>query len=172
MRQGFNPWVGKIPWRRKWQPTLVFLPGESHGQRSLVGYCPRDLKESDMTEWLSTAQHIKGLFSISSLIIDIPQSAHLPGLHCQWLNILSPPFIIRLILLPSRFSLHFDFLIKGSQWSPLFLKLVYHWIWATQLTSQLHSWVGKLCQLSTPAHCLFLYSLQAKNGVFILILYF
>ena len=35
---GFNPWVGKILWRRAWQPTLVFLPGESHGQRSLVGY--------------------------------------------------------------------------------------------------------------------------------------
>ena len=34
----FDPWVGKIPWRRKWQPTTVFLPGESHGQRSLVGY--------------------------------------------------------------------------------------------------------------------------------------
>ena len=34
---GFDPWVGKIPWRRKWQPTLVFLPGETHGRRSLVG---------------------------------------------------------------------------------------------------------------------------------------
>ena len=34
----FDPWVGKIPWRRAWQPTPVFLPGESHGQRSLVGY--------------------------------------------------------------------------------------------------------------------------------------
>ena len=36
----FDPWVGKIPWRRVWQPTPVFLPGESHGQRSLVGYSP------------------------------------------------------------------------------------------------------------------------------------
>ena len=36
----FSPWVEKIPWRRKWQPTPVFLPGESHGQRSLVGYSP------------------------------------------------------------------------------------------------------------------------------------
>ena len=35
---GFNPWVGKIPWRREWQPTLVFLLGEFHGQRSLAGY--------------------------------------------------------------------------------------------------------------------------------------
>ena len=35
-----HPWVGKIPWRRAWQPTPVFLPGESHGQRWLVGYSP------------------------------------------------------------------------------------------------------------------------------------
>ena len=49
-RRGFNPWVGKIPWRRKWQPTPVFLPGESHGQRSLVGYSPWGNKESDMTK--------------------------------------------------------------------------------------------------------------------------
>ena len=45
----FNPWIGKISWRRKWQPTPVFLPGKSHG-RSLVGYSPWDRKESDTTE--------------------------------------------------------------------------------------------------------------------------
>ena len=39
-RHGFSPWVGKIPWRRKWQPTPVLLPRKSHGQRSLVGYNP------------------------------------------------------------------------------------------------------------------------------------
>ena len=39
-RRGFNSWVGKIPWRRKWQPTPVFLPGEPQGQRSLAGYSP------------------------------------------------------------------------------------------------------------------------------------
>jgi len=44
----------KIPRRRKWQPDPVFLPGESHGQRSLAGYSPRDPKESDTTERLST----------------------------------------------------------------------------------------------------------------------
>ena len=49
-RGGFDPWVRKIPWRRTWQPTPVFLPGESHGQRTLVGYSPRGLKELDMTE--------------------------------------------------------------------------------------------------------------------------
>ena len=39
-RHGFDPWVGKVPWRKAWQPILVFLPGESHGQRSLAGYSP------------------------------------------------------------------------------------------------------------------------------------
>ena len=48
----FDPWVWKIPWRRKWQPTPVCLPGESHGQRSSVGYSPQGHKESDTTEWL------------------------------------------------------------------------------------------------------------------------
>ena len=49
-RHGFDPWVGKIPWRRAWQPTAVFLPGESHGQWGLVGYSPWGHKESDTTE--------------------------------------------------------------------------------------------------------------------------
>ena len=47
---GFDPWVRKIPWRRRWQPTPVFLPGKSHGQRSLVGYSPWGCKESNTTE--------------------------------------------------------------------------------------------------------------------------
>ena len=49
-RSGFHPLVGKIPWRRAWQPTPVFLPGESHGQRRLVSYSPWGLKELDTTE--------------------------------------------------------------------------------------------------------------------------
>ena len=43
-------WVSKIPWRREWQPTPTFLPGELHGQKSLVGYSPWSHKQSDMTE--------------------------------------------------------------------------------------------------------------------------
>ena len=49
-RSGFDPWVGKILWRRKWQPTPVLLPGKSHGWRSVVAYSPWGHKESDMTE--------------------------------------------------------------------------------------------------------------------------
>ena len=53
-RLGFNPWVRKIPWRRVWQPTPLFLPGESHKQRSLVGYSPWGHKKLDRTEQLSS----------------------------------------------------------------------------------------------------------------------
>jgi len=49
-RHGFSPWVGKIPWRRTWQLTPVFLPGEFHRQKRLAGYNPRGHKESDMIE--------------------------------------------------------------------------------------------------------------------------
>ena len=55
-RLGFDPWVRKIPWRRKWQPTPAFLPEKSHGQRSLVGYSPWGCKESDTTS-LSLSFH-------------------------------------------------------------------------------------------------------------------
>ena len=51
---GFSSWVRKIPWRRKWQPSPVFLPGGSHGQRSLVGYILWGCKESDITEHTGT----------------------------------------------------------------------------------------------------------------------
>ena len=49
-RPRFDPWGGKILWRRKWQSTPILLPGKSHGQRSLVGYSPWGRKESDTTE--------------------------------------------------------------------------------------------------------------------------
>ena len=59
---GLDPWVRKLLWKREWQPTPVFLPGESHGQRSLVGHSPQDHKESDTTEaththWTHTHTH-------------------------------------------------------------------------------------------------------------------
>ena len=58
-RPGFDPWVGKNPWSRVWQPIPVFLPGESTWTDSrLAGYSPCDRKETDTTERLSTAQHV------------------------------------------------------------------------------------------------------------------
>ena len=56
-RRGFSPWVEKIPWRRKWQLTPGFLSGQSHGQRSLVGYRPRGCKESGMTKVTYSIAH-------------------------------------------------------------------------------------------------------------------
>ena len=56
-RCGFNPWAGTIPWRRKRQLTPVFLPRESHGQRSLAGYSPWGRKKSDTTEHTHTHTH-------------------------------------------------------------------------------------------------------------------
>ena len=55
-RCGFDPWVGKIPWWRAQQPTPVFLPGEFHGQRSLMGLW--DCEEVDMTE-VTEGEHAK-----------------------------------------------------------------------------------------------------------------
>ena len=60
-RPGFDPWAQKIPWRRKWQPIPVFLPGESHGQRSLVGYSPRGRKDSDTAERLPLHFHLESM---------------------------------------------------------------------------------------------------------------
>ena len=57
-RCGFDSWVRKFPWRRKWQLTPVFLPEKSHGQRNLAVYSSWGCKESDTTEWLSIAQDI------------------------------------------------------------------------------------------------------------------
>ena len=56
---GSIPGLGRSPWRRKWQPTPVLLPGKSHGQRSLVDYCPWGRKESDTTERLHFHFHIQ-----------------------------------------------------------------------------------------------------------------
>ena len=59
MKRRFNPWVRKSPWRRAWEPTPVFLPGESHGQSSLVGYSSWSLKESDTTEHACTCTWVR-----------------------------------------------------------------------------------------------------------------
>ena len=74
-RPGFDPWVGKVPWRRKWQPTPVILPGKSHGQRSLVGYNPWGHKESNTTErLLSLTQTVGEVMQI--LVTSFKRSLH------------------------------------------------------------------------------------------------
>ena len=67
--QWFHPWVGKIPWRMKWQPTPVSLPGKSHGQRSLAGYSPWGCKELAMTECTHTEWWENGGFRHRRLVL-------------------------------------------------------------------------------------------------------
>ena len=63
-------WVGKIPWRRKWQPNPVLLPGKSHGRRSLVGYSPWGCKESGVTKHSThTAGHTADAWNIIPLVL-------------------------------------------------------------------------------------------------------
>ena len=64
----FDPWVRKIPWRRVWQPTLIFLPGESHEQGNLVGYSPQGGKELEMTEAPEYA-HTHGICNFSIYLL-------------------------------------------------------------------------------------------------------
>ena len=85
-RCGFDPWVGKIPWQRKWQPTLVSLPGKSHGQRNLVGDGPWDCKRAGndlvtiqqqagirgripLGQYLCTFLHVSGSFSSEEILV-------------------------------------------------------------------------------------------------------
>ena len=67
-RLQFDPWVQEITWRRKWQPTPVFSPGKSHGQRSLVGYSPRGLQSET---WLSMHPPVNYQSNIESALISL-----------------------------------------------------------------------------------------------------
>ena len=67
----FHPWVRKVFWRRKWQPTPVLLLGKSNGRNSLVGYSPRDHRESDTTKWLTLTHLTKHSYGIWSSLVRI-----------------------------------------------------------------------------------------------------
>ena len=73
-RHGFNPCLRKIPWRNKWQPTPVFLPGKFHRQRSLAGCCPWGRKELDMSEQVSSCYLISEISLKQILELDHPLS--------------------------------------------------------------------------------------------------
>ena len=76
-RHQFDPWIGKIPWRKKWQPTPVFLPGKSHGQRSLVGYSPWGCKRVGL-DW-ATKRNNKSVVDCRTVTI-LHHSLHLSPL--------------------------------------------------------------------------------------------
>ena len=83
-----DPWVGRIPWRKKWQPTPVFLLRESHGQRSLAGYRPWGHKELDTTEHLSThTMYTQRSVGGGSVLIPDPFGGQVPktwGIDPPW----------------------------------------------------------------------------------------
>ena len=74
-RSWFDPQVRKTPWRRKWQPTPVFLPGESHEQRSLAGYSPWGCKELDMSIYVAW-----------TIRESYPHKTHKKNLHSKFHN--------------------------------------------------------------------------------------
>jgi len=119
---GFDLWVGMISWRREWLlPTPVFLPGEFHGQRSLVGYSPWGHKESDMTEWLS--------------LFFFPQnqdSAHSQATCSNQSHLLLGPYLVTTTLpatsIPSS-CFTFNYILEVS-----FLSLLCHLIWSGTLS--------------------------------------
>ena len=87
---GSIPGSRRLPWRREWQPAPVFLPGESHGQRNLVGYCPTGCKESNTTEQLTLTRLSQGL---NTWVFLYPLFAvNLLNHHSQAVNILLAPF--------------------------------------------------------------------------------
>ena len=75
----FDSWDGKMPWNRKWQPTPVFLPGKSHGQRSLECYSPWGRKESDTTEQLSSNNNILSVWVGIAVVMYLEVLQRLPG---------------------------------------------------------------------------------------------
>ena len=98
----FNPWVGKIAWRRTQQPTPVFLPRESHGQRSLVGYSSSGHKDSDMTSVTEHAYIIFGyldyaLIQFSPLVSEI-------AFYLRFLYVLFSHFYFSLYIFVSGIS--------------------------------------------------------------------
>ena len=87
MRRGFDPWVRKIPWRKKWQPTPVFLPGDPRGQRSLVVYSPwggkrdpHDLGTKHITHNAAAAKSLQSCPTLCDPIDGSPPGSLVPGI--------------------------------------------------------------------------------------------
>ena len=103
-RPRFNPWVGKIPWKREWLPTPIFLPGNSSGQGSLAGYSPWALKELDMPEWVT---------------ITLPIPCQLLGIQLLPISVAFLSFAQYTLLFHSPFNDHLHTIVKD-----LFLLLI------------------------------------------------
>ena len=93
-RYGSDPWVRKIPWRRKWQPTPVFLPGKFRGQRSLVGYSPWGRKEQDTTK---TTQHVCTIYSWFTILCSFLLYCKMIQLHIYSFSYSFPLFYPKIL---------------------------------------------------------------------------
>ena len=98
----FDPWVGKIPWRRQWQPTPVFLPGKFHGWRSLVGYGPWGHKtvRHHSSDWTTTTKSVYMSLLLSHFVPPSPFPP-CPQVHSLWLRLYSWSFVVMPIGLES-----------------------------------------------------------------------
>ena len=150
MRWGFDLWVGKIPWRHTQQPTPVFLPGESHGQRSLVAYSPRGRTESD-TQLSTRSTHGGFLPSMAPShlnYVPLSHSARLPGtgsykydVTCLGKRREDPyvPFLLLICLLTGSLNLYL-FIYNFLAWIVYFwLHLQGHSTYSQEGTPSLHS---------------------------------
>ena len=145
-RHRFNTWVGKIPWRREWLPTLVFLPGEFHGQRSLVGYSPWSCKELDMIWHLNhTIRRCLMLFLIptmwlvfaflklveSSLLLQCSEISQRCALARVCFHLFCQICLALSVWKLMSFSAGITLLISSSLLSVFFLKLLLSGCWTS-----------------------------------------
>ena len=122
-RHRFNPWVRKVPWRRKWQTTPGFLPGKSHGQRNLAGCSPWGHKESNTTEQLNENNNLSAERGIHSSGQEKEMATHSSVLAWRIPGIGEPGG------LPSMGSLsllQWIFLTQESNWGFLHCRQILH----------------------------------------------
>ena len=119
-RWGFHSRVRKIPWRRKWQSTPVFLPGKFHGQRSLKGYSPQVHKESDTTERARThTLFCMHLFYMLIFCASVLYVYRMPQKLLCFLSFLNDPVLSLNLSLTGGFIIHSHYLlilIKKTLW--------------------------------------------------------
>ena len=112
-RPRFNPWVGKTPRRREWQPTPVFLPGNFHWQGSLTGYSPWGRKESDTTQWLTHTRHSVKQFAFILYSISYSLESPIPSVSTAFVFLTWFINAANELLISCQFLYNLEGLFKG-----------------------------------------------------------
>ena len=166
-RPGFDPWVRKIPWRRAWLPTPVFLPGEFQGQRSLVGYSPWGCKESEMTKWLTLSLFIPKIVRFFPSYL--PGILYLGIIHSELIFVESVKSVSRVFFFfffPETVQLFQRYLLKKLSllhcvsFAPLSKIRLYLWGSISGFSILFH-W--SICQFSHQCHTIFI-SIHLEGG--------